>query len=205
VQCRRYQIVVHDGGNRTGAVDAPSTPHPPEARRKVPDAHDRTETRRRRRRRRIVDHDGQLSGDMAFFAVLVTAVTLVPAAVMIFAGVSMRRKTVAVTRIPLEAVVVEYTNWNRPHKVTFDYPAPDGSPIRATRVVGLGLPTLSTPGSVVHPGDRLTVYVNPAKPLDVSLGDLSSSGGFGGIVLIAVGSMFAVGGLVAIFAIVGSM
>jgi hypothetical protein len=153
----------------------------------------------------MVDHDSQLSGDMAFTGVFVTVVTLVPAAAMIFAGVSLRRKTVAVTRIPLEAVVVEYTNWVSPHKVTFDYPAPDGRPIRATRVVGFGLPTLSTPGSLVHPGDRLTVYVNPARPLDVSLGDLSSSGGFGGIVLIVVGSMFALGGLAAIFAIVGSM
>ena len=123
-------------------------------------------------------------------------IALVPAVVMVVLGARMMRRSSSVTRVPIEAVVVSFTNFTRPARVTFDYPAPDGSRLRATRVVGLI--SVRRQGWFVSAGDRLTVQVNPANPLDVSLGSVGSVSGFGGIALVLIGSAFGLFGIAAV-------
>lgn len=126
-------------------------------------------------------------------ATVVAIVTLVPAIAMIAGGLRMVRRPQQVPRVPIDAVVVEYSNYNRAKRVTFDYPAPDGTWLRATRMAGLA--TLQTQGFLVQPGDRIRAYVNPADPVDVSLGAVGSAGGLFGAVLLVVGVLLGVAGL----------
>jgi len=130
---------------------------------------------------------------LGFWLTIVSLFVLVPGAVMVVLGVRMTRRSSAVPRVPIEAVVVDFTNFTRPSRVTFDYPAPDGTWLRATRVCGLV--SIRRRGWFVAPGDRLTVYVNPASPLDVSLGDVGGVRSLGGIALILAGSMFGLFGI----------
>ncbi|RYV52231.1 hypothetical protein [Pengzhenrongella frigida] len=110
--------------------------------------------------------------------------TLIPAVVMVAAGLRLRRRPAEVARVPVTAVVVHVTA-DRASRVTFDYPAPDGSRLRATRLCGLA--TIRDNG--------LTVYVDPTNPTDVSLGGIASASGFGGVALIGGGLLFGLFGL----------
>lgn len=110
--------------------------------------------------------------------------TLVPAIVMVAVGLRVRRRPGAVVRVPVAAVVVHVTA-DRASRVTFDYPAPDGSWLRATRLSGL---------ATIHE-NSLTVYVDPTNPTDVSLGGIASASGLGGVALIVGGLLLGLFGL----------
>ena len=127
---------------------------------------------------------------------------VLPAAVMVVVGVWMIRRSSAVPRVPIEAVVVNFTNFTRPPRVTFDYPAPDGTWLRATRVCGFV--NIRRRGWLVKPGDQLTVQVNPAYPLDVSLGGAAGVRGIGSIALILAGSMFGLFGIALLVQMAGT-
>jgi len=121
---------------------------------------------------------------VAIVLTFVALFTLVPATVMVIVGARLRGRSSAVPRVPVAAVVVHLTI-DRASRVTFDYPAPDGTWLRATRLCGLT--TIRRQGWFVKPGDGLTVHVNPANPTDVSLGGVGSASGFGGIALVVAG------------------
>lgn len=114
---------------------------------------------------------------------------LVTAAVgggMVVAGVRMMRRPPAVHRVPIDAVVVAYVHM-RPRKVTFDYPAPDGTWLRATRFSAMPQ-VQARQGWFVRAGDPIRVYVNPANPVDVNLGAMGTVGGFLAFFLIVAGA-----------------
>ena len=135
--------------------------------------------------------------------VLVLAVpALLPAVAMLVGGVHLLRRPTPVARVPVEAVVVHVENFRRPARVTFDYPAPDGSWLRARRTAGLL--AVQRDGWGVAPGDRLTVWVHPARPADVSLGEVGSAGGFLGVALVVVGVGWGLAGLAVLVSFVAS-
>ena len=125
---------------------------------------------------------------LAFTAVLV----LVPAAALILGGLHLYRRNTQVHRVPVEAVVVHFENFRQPARVTFDYPAPDGSWLRDRKVAGLV--SMRRQGHLVQPGDRMTVWVDPRSPRDVSLGQVGSASGFVGVAMMVVGGMWVLGG-----------
>ena len=106
---------------------------------------------------------------------------------MVVAGVRMMRRPPAVYRVPIDAVVVECSMMTRPRKVTFDYPAPDGTWLRATRFSALPQ-VQARQGWFVRAGDPIRAYVNPANPLDVNLGAMGTAGGFFAYFLIVAGA-----------------
>ena len=113
---------------------------------------------------------------------------------MVAAGIRMMRRPPTVHRVPIDAVVVE-CSMTRPRKVTFDYPAPDGTWLRATRYSPMPQ-VQARQGWSVGAGDRVRVYVNPANPVDVNLGALGTAGGFLAFFLIMVGGFMVLVSLV---------
>jgi hypothetical protein len=136
-----------------------------------------------------------------FLLTFVGLATLVPAVVLVVSGVRLAGRPSKVHRVPVEATVVHFTVLRRAPRVTFDYPAPDGTWLRTTRMAGL-VP-MQRQGLLVRPGDRMTVYVDPTRPHDVSLGTAGSAGGFLGIALIVFGAMLGVLGITVLIALVG--
>lgn len=130
---------------------------------------------------------------MALFGAVILVLTLVPAVALVLGGVAARRRSSTAGLVPVEAVVVDFSNATRSNRVTFDYPAPDGSRLRATRVEGVS--TVQRSGLLVHPGDRLTVYVDPRRPSDVRLAQHGSAAGLAGPAMIAGGVVWGVVGL----------
>lgn len=126
------------------------------------------------------------------FVTIVLLGSLVPGVVLVALGLRLVRGARTQGLVPVEAVVVHYTNFVSPHRVTFDYPAPDGSWLRATRVEGFS--QVERRGWYVEPGARLTVYVDPANPRDVRLGQAASASSLGGVALVVAGCMFGLGG-----------
>lgn len=110
---------------------------------------------------------------MSVLGVAVTSVVfLVPGLVLFLLGF-LNRKSDTHERVRVLAQVVEYSNFTRPHRVTFDYPLPDGQWNRQTKMATyISDPTgaLRRPMSLVRPGHQFYVYVNPANPFDVTLG-----------------------------------
>ncbi len=141
--------------------------------------------------------------------VVVLVVALAPGTAMLVGGLLTMRARRRVTRVPVEARLVHRTSFRRPSQVTFDYPAPDGSWLRATRYEGISPvrgPWRWVPGTTVwrpEPGAPMTVWVDPAHPRDVSLGESTSYGGFLSIALVVAGSAFLVFGLSAAVMILG--
>ncbi|MGW6129319.1 hypothetical protein ACWFNE_04760 [Cellulomonas sp. NPDC055163] len=136
---------------------------------------------------------------LGLFAVVVMVLTLVPAVALVVGGLATRRRSTTAGLVPVEAVVVDFSNATRSNRVTFDYPAPDGSWLRATRVEGVS--TVRRSGLLVHPGDRLTVYVDPARPADVRLSQGGSAAGLAGPVMVVAGIVWGVVGVVFLFAV----
>lgn len=122
-------------------------------------------------------------------AVVGAVVALVVGAALLVGGIALIRRPSRVHRVAIDAVIVDFSNFTRVKRVTFDYPAPDGTWLRASKVAGF--PVVSTSGFLVRPGDTIKVHVNPANPVDVSLGEVGGAGGFAGFFLAAAG-----GGLV---------
>lgn len=134
-----------------------------------------------------------MSAGFGLFAGMILLLALVPAVGLVVGGVATRRRSSTVGLVPVEAVVVHYSNATRSNRVTFDYPAPDGSRLRATRVEGVS--TVQRTGPFVHPGDRLTVYVDPRRPSDVRLAQHGSAAGLAGPVMIGAGIVWGLVGL----------
>jgi len=126
----------------------------------------------------------------------------IPVLVLLFAGVGMlvggralaRRSSDSRGLVTVEAVVVERTSFTDPARITFDYPLPDGSWARATRVEGV--PTPGERGAARRPGERIPVWVNPQNPSDVRLPGARSASGAGGVLLMVLGVMACVAALV---------
>lgn len=101
---------------------------------------------------------------------------LVPGIVLFLLGF-FNRKSDNHRRVQVLAHVVDYTNFTRPHRVTFDYPLPDGSWNRQTKMATFMTDTAgkSSLGStrLIRPGYQFYVYVDPANPFDVPLGSAS--------------------------------
>jgi len=115
----------------------------------------------------------------------------VVAVVLIVCGVRLHRRAAPVGRVAIEAILVD-RHWrylSKAYELTFDYPGPDGRWLRATRLAGLRVVRRS--GWFTRPGDKLTVFVNPSQPLDVTLGQMGSYSGFMGIVMIVAGAIWA--------------
>jgi len=130
---------------------------------------------------------------MIVLALVPGVVTLVAGAAMVVGGIVLVRRPSRVPRVPIDAVIVDFSNFTKVKRVTFDYPAPDGTWLRATKVAGL--PVVSTRGFLVRPGDTIRVHVDPANPVDVSLGEVGSAGGFAGIFLAIAGGGAVIVGL----------
>ncbi|WP_156968275.1 DUF3592 domain-containing protein [Cellulomonas bogoriensis] len=126
-------------------------------------------------------------------AILPLVLFAVPGAVLVVVGLRLQRQTTSVPRVPVQAVVVEYSNWSSPKRVVFDYPAPDGTWIRARRMTGIA--QMQTRGLLVRPGDGITVYVDPKRPHDVNLGPVGSASGFAGVAMIVFGAGLVLAGL----------
>lgn len=124
--------------------------------------------------------------------VAVVAFTATISVALITAGMNLLRRAGRdhAARIPVQGRVVEFTNFTQPPRVAFDYPGPDGRPLRATRT-GMAQVTSSV---VVRPGDPIQVYVNPQRPVDVSLGLGSVRNGWG-LILIGAGALIGFGSL----------
>ena len=107
---------------------------------------------------------------------------------LLLGGVAMsRRASDRGSRVAVEAVVVERSTFTDPARVTFDYPLPQGGWARATRVEGV--PSPGARGAARHPGERITVWVDPRRPDDVQLPGARSAAGLGGGLLMVVGGM----------------
>lgn len=126
---------------------------------------------------------------------------LVPVAVVLAVGVALVLGGTAMSRrardarglVEVEGVVVERTSFSDPARLTFDYPLPDGSWARATRVEGL--PSPGERGAARRPGERVTVLVDPHRPADVRLPGARSAAGLGGALLVGVGVVACLGAL----------
>ncbi|UZN02140.1 DUF3592 domain-containing protein [Cellulomonas sp. S1-8] len=94
--------------------------------------------------------------------------------------------------VEVGAVVVERTAYVRPSSVTFDYPVPGGW-LRARRVEGM--PVTTRQGKTAQPGDWFMVWVDPRNPGAVQLSVGASVSTVGGVLLVFVGLMPAIGGL----------
>lgn len=127
------------------------------------------------------------------FAAVLLVLTVVPALALVLGGLAVRRRSSTAGLVPVEAVVVDFSNATRSNRVTFDYPAPDGSWLRATRVEGIS--TVQRDGLLVRPGDRLTVHVDPVRPSDVRLPQHGSAGGLAGPAMVVGGVAWGVVGL----------
>jgi hypothetical protein len=86
-------------------------------------------------------------------------------------GLLVVRSTRSTHRVPIQGVVVALSRMTRPAMVTVEYPAPDGSPLRARRAAG-ALAGLSV-------GGPITVQVDPRNPRDVSLGSGGAAATYG--------------------------
>jgi len=109
---------------------------------------------------------------------------------LVTGGVAMLRRAGRAprTRVPVGAVVVHRTSHVRPSSVTFDHPVPGGW-LRTRKVEGL--PVTGPDGRVAVPGDRITVWADPANPADVRLSAGSSPASMGGVALVLAGVMAA--------------
>lgn len=96
-------------------------------------------------------------------------------------------------RVAVEAVVVDRSAFTDPARITFDYPLPQGGWARATRVEGV--PSPGAQGAARHPGERITVWVDPHRPDDVQLPGARRASGLGGVVLMVLGALLCVGAL----------
>jgi len=131
----------------------------------------------------------------AVVAAVFALVVLVPAVGLVIGGIAVNRRA-SVRRserqyVPIGARVVEFHGWQRPQTVLFDYPAPDGSWLRAKRSVGIG----ALPAGGVGPGTPITVWVDPRNPVDVRFDGAGSASGLLGGVMVAVGVVVGVFGL----------
>ena len=123
------------------------------------------------------------------FIVFFVVVGLVPAVVLVLCGVRVYRRAASVGRVAVQAFLVDSRmTFTRTSELTFDYPGPDGRWLRATRLQGL--PVVQHSGWFMRPGDRLTVFVDPNHPLDVTLGQAGSASGGIGIAMIVVGAFW---------------
>lgn len=129
---------------------------------------------------------------MGVFASFVALVALVPAVVLVVAGLRVLRSASTAHRVPVEAVVVDYTNFTNPSRVTFDYPVPGGWS-RATRVEGFS--SIPRQGWLVHPGQRFVVWVDPHRPQDVALSAAGSARGVLGPAMVVGGAAWGLFGL----------
>ncbi|MBF0689497.1 MAG: DUF3592 domain-containing protein [Cellulomonas sp.] len=113
---------------------------------------------------------------------------------LLLGGLAMsRRASDRGERVAVEAVVVERSSFTDPARITFDYPLPGGGWARATRVEGA--PSPGVHGAARHPGERITVWVDPRRPDDVRLPGARSASGLGG------GLLTVLGGLLCAFAL----
>ena len=133
---------------------------------------------------------------MGVVIVVFAAVLLVPAIGLVLGGLAVNRRASVRRRdqryVPVTARVVEHHRWQRPETVLFDYPAPDGTWLRAKRAVGIG----ALPAGVAGPGTPFTVWVDPGNPADVRFDGAGSAPGLLGAVMVGMGVMvglFAVG------------
>jgi len=120
---------------------------------------------------------------------------LAPAVGLVLGGLAVNRRA-SVRRpdgryVPIGARVVEFHGWQRPQTVLFDYPAPDGSWLRAKRAVGIG----ALPAGGVGPGTPITVWVDPYNPADVRFDGAGSAPGLLGWVMVAGGVVVGLFGL----------
>ena len=135
-----------------------------------------------------------MSGGFALFAAFMLIITLGPAVGLVLGGIGVSRRARVSERVAVDAVVVEYSNWSTPRRVTFDYPAPNGQWLRARKVEGFS--SVQRSGYLVNPGDRVTVYVDPANPIDVRLSPGGSAAGLLGPFMVAGGVALALFGVV---------
>lgn len=80
-------------------------------------------------------------------------------------GLLMVRSARSPHRVAVAGRIIERSWMTTPTRVTVEYPAPDGTPLRARLSAGLA-GGLRGP----RPGDPVTLYVDPRHPQDVSLG-----------------------------------
>lgn len=130
---------------------------------------------------------------LLFLAVPMMA-ALVPGIGMIVGGVALARRSAdGRGLVAVEAIVVDRTRFTDPARLTFDYPLPNGTWARATRVEGV--PSPGQQGAARRPGERITVWVNPRNPSDVRLPGARAAAGLGGILLAVIGGLLCLGAL----------
>lgn len=122
----------------------------------------------------------------SFPTVFLGSVALMAGVGLLIGGRAMFRHPTRVHRVPIDGIVVHCPAYQKLTRVTFDYPAPDGRWLRATR--SGGLVATSSQGLQIRPGDGIRVYVDPSNPVDVSLGEIGSAGGFLGFMMMFAGA-----------------
>lgn len=100
-------------------------------------------------------------------------------------------------RVEVTAYLTQYWAYRRPQKIEFDYPLPDGQWRRMQKSV-----LFSPTGNNIQPGTPFKVYVDPARPFDVSLGESNASNGFP-IILALLAGMFTCFALISTLYVLG--
>ncbi|WP_182112279.1 MULTISPECIES: DUF3592 domain-containing protein [unclassified Actinotalea] len=93
---------------------------------------------------------------------------------LLVGGLLMVRSALASRRVPVPGRVVDRSWMTQPPRVTVEYPSPHGETLSARLSAG---PIYGLRGLTV--GDAVTVYVNPQRPHDVTLGPGSATTTYG--------------------------
>lgn len=118
----------------------------------------------------------------------VVGVLVLVVSVVLFRQVAVKRRPVA--RVCVPGVVVRHVGLYSPPRLEFEYPAPDGSRLRAVGSIALSLGGTRQQFGGLGAGTEIPVYVDPTNPVDAVLTPGASGGNgwvLGAVVALAFG------------------
>ncbi|QIM18261.1 hypothetical protein G7066_05630 [Leucobacter coleopterorum] len=98
---------------------------------------------------------------------IAVGVVLLTASVMLFRRAAVKRRVI--DRVCVQGAVVRHVFLYRPPRLEFDYPAPDGSRLRAIGQIAFSLGGIQQQLEGLSPGAPILVYVDPHNPQDAIL------------------------------------
>lgn len=98
---------------------------------------------------------------------IAVGVVLLIASIFLFRRAAAKRRII--DRVCVPGTVVRYVFLYRPPRLEFDYPAPDGSRLRAVGHVAFSFGGVQQQLAGLPPGAPIPVYVDPTNPQDAIL------------------------------------
>ena len=141
---------------------------------------------------------------MAALAIIlfVVGVALVGAGIALIVGGG-KSRGVTSPRVAVPASVVRQVGLRQPPILEVDYPGPDGRPLRGRVQVPMSVAGFGQ--SLLTRGATTTVWVDPRRPLDISLeqgGDSGTIPRFVGLVLVFLGAGALIAAAIQLFVLV---